>query len=136
MPRKKGPNAEPPVKQTSAPEIKNNGKVTTKEGEAIQIERAVEIDTKPSIPTIPKKDKPKKVAEKPQEVKEQPLDTALSANNKQNTLSRLEQKMIDLGCSLSDRLMGEDGKIYGESLSEKQVASIKSLIDLYNALKS
>lgn len=133
MPRKAKTEVTPEIKG-AVPEVKNGGKVETKEGEAIEMKNAIELDTSPTIPNIPKAEAEQKNTKKVKEETKPILDTELAVCPASSDLPTLQAKMTKLGCILADKLTGVDEKLNGESLSEKQVASVQALIDLYYAL--
>lgn len=116
------------------PVIKNGGKVTTKEGEAIDIQAAVEMDASPVIPEIPTKTKDEKSTEQQiQEVVEE-IETATI----QPVLideHQLKQELLDIGYALSQRILGENKDLNTNPISDKHISSIKCLVDIYKTVK-
>lgn len=118
------------------PVIKNGGKVTTKEGEAIDIQVAVEMDTSPVIPEIPTtKPKDEKSTEQQiQEVAEENEEAAtiqpVPVNERQ-----LRQELLDIGYALSQRILGENKDLNTNPISDKHISSIKCLLDVYKTVK-
>ena len=117
------------------PVIKNGGKVTTKEGEAIDIQAAVEMDTSPVIPEIPTT-KPKDEKSTEQQVQEvtEEIETATI----QPVLideHQLKQELLDIGYALSQRILGENKDLNTNPISDKHISSIKCLVDIYKTVK-
>lgn len=119
------------------PVIKNGGKVTTKEGEAIDIQAAVEMDTSPIIPEIPikpKKENEKSTEQQIQEVAEE-IEEAATIQPVPVDERQLRQELLDIGYALSQRILGENKDLNTNPISDKHISSIKCLVDIYKTVK-
>lgn len=117
------------------PVIKNGGKVTTKEGEAIDIQAAVEMDTSPVIPEIPTT-KPKDEKSTEQQIQEvvEEIETSTIQPVPVDE-HQLKHELLEIGCALSQRILGENKDLNTNPISDKHISSIKCLIDIYKTVK-
>ncbi|WP_304068208.1 hypothetical protein [Megamonas hypermegale] len=118
------------------PVIKNGGKVTTKEGEAIDIQAAVEMDTSPVIPEIPTT-KPKDEKSTEQQIQEvaEEIEEAATIQPVPVDERQLRQELLDIGYALSQRILGENKDLNTNPISDKHISSIKCLLDIYKTVK-
>ncbi len=118
------------------PVIKNGGKVEKQEGEAIDIQAAVEMDTSPVIPEIPTT-KPKDEKSTEQQIQEvaEEIETAATIQPVLVDERQLRQELLDIGYALSQRILGENKDLNTNPISDKHISSIKCLIDVYKTVK-
>lgn len=118
------------------PIVENGGKVLSTDGEAIDIPEAVRFDDAPVIPKTP----PPKKEEQPKK-KEADTDKAVdeiiseTVTKKPASKYDLEKKIVEIGCILADRLLGEHKDLNTNPIPDKQMASIECLLNIYRTTR-
>lgn len=121
------------------PVVENGGKVLSTDGEAIDIPEAVKFDDAPVIPTTPPPKKEKQQKEEKAEIDLDKLTNDILVGTIQPvppSKFELENKIIEIGCILADRLLGEHKDLNTNPIPDKQMASIECLLSIYMTTKN
>lgn len=119
------------------PVVENGGKVLSTDGEAIDIPEAVRFDDAPVIPKTPPPKKEKQPKKKEADT-DKAVDEIISETVKKKPASKyeLEKKIVEIGCILADRLLGEHKDLNTNPIPDKQMASIECLLNIYMTTKN
>lgn len=120
----------------SIPIVENAGKVLFTDGEAIDIPEAMKFDDTPVIPTTLQQNKKEQLKKK--EVDIDKVDEIISeaVGGKTASKYKLENKIVEIGCILADRLLGKHKDLNTNPIPDKQMASIECLLNIYRTTRS